>query len=91
MPLSLYFTDGKVKVELALARGKRAYDKRQDLAKRDADREIQRASAARPRGARGRCGDPVTRCATPTSRRFVAALGPARAWSTSTRTSCRSA
>ena len=36
VPLSLYFTDGKVKVELALARGKQAHDKRQDIAKRDA-------------------------------------------------------
>ena len=43
VPLSLYFSDGKVKLELALARGKRDYDKRADLAKRDADREIQRA------------------------------------------------
>ena len=43
VPLSLYFNDGKVKLELALARGKRDYDKRADLAKRDADREIQRA------------------------------------------------
>ncbi|QYN36917.1 SsrA-binding protein SmpB [Pseudonocardia sp. DSM 110487] len=43
VPMSLYFSDGKVKLELALARGKRAYDKRSDLAKRDADREIQRA------------------------------------------------
>ena len=42
VPLSLYFSDGKVKIELALARGKRAYDKRQDLAKRDAAREIDR-------------------------------------------------
>jgi len=42
VPLSLYFSDGKVKIELALARGKRAYDKRQDLAKRDAAREIER-------------------------------------------------
>ncbi len=41
--LSMYFKDGKVKVELALAKGKRAYDKRQDLAKRDARREVQRA------------------------------------------------
>jgi SsrA-binding protein len=41
--LTLYFNDGKVKLELALARGKRDYDKRADLAKRDADREIQRA------------------------------------------------
>jgi SsrA-binding protein len=43
VPLSLYFTDGKVKCEIALARGKKAYDKRHDLAQRDADREIQRA------------------------------------------------
>lgn len=50
VPLSMYFTDGKVKVELALARGKRAYDKRADLARRDADREIQRAIARRAKG-----------------------------------------
>jgi SsrA-binding protein len=43
VPISLYFSDGKVKCELALARGKRTYDKRNDLAKRDADRDIQRA------------------------------------------------
>ncbi len=43
VPLSLYFSDGKVKIELALARGKRTYDKRQDLAKRDAAREVERA------------------------------------------------
>jgi SsrA-binding protein len=43
IPLSLYFSDGKVKIELALARGKRTYDKRQDLAKRDAAREVERA------------------------------------------------
>jgi SsrA-binding protein len=43
VPLSLYFKDGKVKVELALARGKRTYDKRHDLAKRDAAREIERS------------------------------------------------
>ena len=43
VPLSLYFSDGKVKVELALARGKRSYDKRQDLASRDAAREVERA------------------------------------------------
>ena len=42
VPLSLYFKDGKVKIELGLARGKRSYDKRQDLAKRDATREIER-------------------------------------------------
>ena len=43
VPLSLYFKDGHAKVELALARGKRTYDKRQDLARRDAAREIDRA------------------------------------------------
>jgi SsrA-binding protein len=42
VPLSLYFSGGKVKIELGLARGKRAYDKRQDLAKRDAAREVER-------------------------------------------------
>jgi SsrA-binding protein len=43
VPLSMYFKDGKVKVELGLARGKRTYDKRHDLAKRDAAREVERA------------------------------------------------
>ncbi len=51
VPLSLYFSDGKVKCEVALARGKRSYDKRADLAKRDANREIQRAYG---RAAKGR-------------------------------------
>jgi len=43
IPLSLYFSDGKVKIELALARGRRTYDKRQELARRDATREVERA------------------------------------------------
>jgi SsrA-binding protein len=43
VPLALYFKDGKAKVELAVARGKRTYDKRQDLARRDAAREMDRA------------------------------------------------
>ena len=42
VPLSLYFKDGKVKIELGVARGKRTYDKRHDLAKRDAAREVER-------------------------------------------------
>ena len=42
IPLSLYFKDGRAKVELALARRKRLVDKRQTLAKREADREAQR-------------------------------------------------
>src|SRR5258705_7600173 len=50
VPLSLYFSDGWAKVELGLARGKKTYDKRQDLAKRDADREINRAMGRRNKG-----------------------------------------
>jgi SsrA-binding protein len=50
VPLSLYFKDGKAKVEIALARGKRTYDKRQDMATRDAAREIQRAAGRRAKG-----------------------------------------
>ena len=50
VPLAIYFSSGKVKVELALARGKRVYDKRQDLARRDADREISRAMGRRVKG-----------------------------------------
>jgi SsrA-binding protein len=50
VPLSMYFSDGKVKVELALARGKKLHDRRQDLAKRDAQREIARAMGRRAKG-----------------------------------------
>jgi SsrA-binding protein len=50
VPLSMYFKDGKVKVELALARGKRAYDKRQTLAKRDAEREISKVAGRAMKG-----------------------------------------
>ena len=50
VPLSLYFTDGKVKVELALARGKQTHDKRQDMARRDADREVNRELGRRAKG-----------------------------------------
>jgi SsrA-binding protein len=49
VPTKLYFKAGKVKVEVGLARGKAQYDKRQTLAKRDADREIQRAFRQRQR------------------------------------------
>ena len=52
VPLSLYFTNGKVKVELALARGKQAHDKRQDMAKRDAEREVTRELGRRIKGMR---------------------------------------
>ena len=52
VPLSMYFSDGKVKVEIALARGKQDYDKRQDLAKRDAEREVTRELGRRIKGMR---------------------------------------
>jgi SsrA-binding protein len=59
VPLALYFKDGKAKVEIALAQGKRQYDKRQALMERQAGREAERAmSAARRRtGARAARGD----------------------------------
>ena len=47
VPLSLYFYDGKAKIEIALARGRRTYDKRQELARRDATREVERAMRRR--------------------------------------------
>lgn len=50
VPLAMYFSDGWAKVELGLAKGKRSYDKRQDLAKRDANREIARAAGRRFKG-----------------------------------------
>ena len=50
VPLSVYFKDGRAKVELALARGRKTYDKRHAIAARDADREMARAVA---RGRRG--------------------------------------
>lgn len=43
VPLSLYFKNARVKVELGLCKGKKLYDKRQDAAKRDANRSIDRA------------------------------------------------
>jgi SsrA-binding protein len=43
VPTKLYFKDGRAKVELAVARGKEQRDKRRDIAKRDSDREIERA------------------------------------------------
>jgi SsrA-binding protein len=50
VPLSMYFLDGKVKVELGLARGKKDYDKRQTMAKRDAARELERYAGRRSKG-----------------------------------------
>ncbi|ETA07231.1 SsrA-binding protein SmpB [Gordonia alkanivorans] len=50
VPLSMYFSDGRVKVELALARGKQAHDKRHDIAKRTAQREVEREVGRRVKG-----------------------------------------
>jgi SsrA-binding protein len=47
VPTRLYFKDGRAKVELALARGKELRDKRRDIAKREADRQIERALKSR--------------------------------------------
>ncbi|MDA0337388.1 MAG: SsrA-binding protein SmpB [bacterium] len=47
IPLRLYFKGGKAKVEIAVVRGKRDYDRRNEIAKRDADRAIDRALASR--------------------------------------------
>lgn len=43
IPIAMYFKDGLAKVELALARGKKKYDKREDIKKREADRAVGRA------------------------------------------------
>lgn len=50
VPLSMYFSDGRAKVELALARGKQAHDKRQDIARRTAQREVAREVGRRVKG-----------------------------------------
>ncbi|RZI87547.1 MAG: SsrA-binding protein SmpB [Microbacterium sp.] len=50
VPLSMYFKDGRAKVEIGLARGKKTYDKRHALAARQADREKQQAVGRRAKG-----------------------------------------
>ena len=50
VPLRIYFRGRLVKVELGLAKGKKLYDKREDIAKRDADREMARVMKSRGRG-----------------------------------------
>ncbi len=47
VPTRLYFKDGRAKVEVAVARGKELHDKRRDVARRDAERQIERALRAR--------------------------------------------
>jgi SsrA-binding protein len=51
VPLSIYFSDGRAKVELALAKGRRQYDKRHAIATRDASREAAREARSAARGA----------------------------------------
>ena len=50
IPLSLYFKDGRAKVEIALAKGKKAYDKRHTLAEKQANREKEQAVQRRLKG-----------------------------------------
>lgn len=52
VPLQLYFKDGRAKVEIALAKGKKAYDKRHALAEKQADREKEQAVQRRLKGIR---------------------------------------
>ena len=42
VPLEVYFKNGKVKVEIGLAKGKKLYDKRADMAKKDQQREVEK-------------------------------------------------
>ena len=49
IPLSLYFKDSRVKVQVGLCKGKKLYDKRADAAKRDAQRDIERSLKERNR------------------------------------------
>lgn len=50
VPLAFYWKNGKVKVLLAVGKGKQLYDKREDLKKRDSDRELKRATMRRSKG-----------------------------------------
>ena len=49
VPLSLYFMNGRAKVEIGLARGKKRYDKRESIKRREQDREMARATSSRRR------------------------------------------
>ena len=50
VPLKMYFKAGKVKLEIGLGKGKKLHDRREDLKKRDANREIERALRDRNKG-----------------------------------------
>ena len=86
VPTRLYFKDGRVKVELALARGKDVSDKRRTLADRDAKRQIERAMKAAPL-APGRVGERRATTATSAAFRPIARTSSRRpvAWKWSVR------
>jgi SsrA-binding protein len=50
VPLALYFKDGRAKVEIGIARGKKSYDKRQAIARRDVEREVTRELGRQAKG-----------------------------------------
>jgi SsrA-binding protein len=50
VPLALYFKDGRAKVEIGIARGKKNYDKRQAIARRDVEREVSRELGRQAKG-----------------------------------------
>lgn len=50
VPLSVFFLNGYAKVEIGVAKGKKSYDKRQDMAAKDAQKEIKRAMGRRAKG-----------------------------------------
>ena len=52
IPLSLYFVDGRAKIEIGLAKGKKTWDKRHSLAERQATREVEQAVGRRMKGMR---------------------------------------
>ena len=73
MPLRVYFTHGLAKVELALARGRRAHEKRQAIAKREHEREMRRSSAGAAEVRSGAVADTIPDPTSSTrSSRFVA-------------------
>lgn len=49
MPLKVYFSNGRAKIEIGLAKGKKLYDKRQDIAKKDQKREAEKELKVRLR------------------------------------------
>lgn len=57
VPVQVYLKDGRAKIDIALAKGKKQYDKRQDIAKRDMEREAAREGRTGAREGRGRGRD----------------------------------